>query len=84
MKRSRRPGIGSMTELTDVSRAFGYQKAGFAEEGRHRESVWHDGRWYDEVLISILDHEWAPAGRLAGERADAAGRHRDNRSSLAR
>jgi RimJ/RimL family protein N-acetyltransferase len=43
-----------------------YQKAGFAEEGRHRESVLHDGRWYDEVLMSILDHEWAarrPSGR---------------------
>jgi len=36
-----------------------YQKAGFVEEGRHRESVLHDGRWYDEVLMSILDHEWA-------------------------
>ena len=36
-----------------------YQNAGFVEEGRHRESVLHDGRWYDEVLMSILDHEWA-------------------------
>jgi RimJ/RimL family protein N-acetyltransferase len=36
-----------------------YQKAGFTEEGRHRESVLHDGRWYDSVLMSILDHEWA-------------------------
>jgi hypothetical protein len=36
-----------------------YAKAGFVEEGRHRESVLHDGRWYDEVLMSILDHEWA-------------------------
>jgi RimJ/RimL family protein N-acetyltransferase len=36
-----------------------YEKAGFVEEGRRRESVWHDGRWYDEVLMSILDHEWA-------------------------
>ncbi|MBO0807077.1 MAG: GNAT family N-acetyltransferase [Actinobacteria bacterium] len=43
-----------------------YQKAGFVEEGRRRESVLHDGRWYDEVLMSILDHEWAarrPSGR---------------------
>ena len=39
-----------------------YEKAGFVEEGRHRESVWHDGRWYDEVMMSILDHEW-PGGR---------------------
>ena len=36
-----------------------YQKAGPVEEGRHRESVLHDGYWYDEVLMSIFDHEWA-------------------------
>lgn len=36
-----------------------YQKVGFVEEGRRRESVLHDGRWYDEVLMSILDREWA-------------------------
>jgi RimJ/RimL family protein N-acetyltransferase len=36
-----------------------YEKAGFVEEGRRRQSVWHDGRWYDEVMMSILDHEWA-------------------------
>jgi RimJ/RimL family protein N-acetyltransferase len=36
-----------------------YQKAGFTEEGRYREAVRHDGRWYDTVLMSILDHEWA-------------------------
>ena len=43
-----------------------YEKAGFVEEGRLRESVLHDGRWYDEVLMSILDHEWTarqPPGR---------------------
>jgi RimJ/RimL family protein N-acetyltransferase len=42
------------------------QKAGFAGEGRHRESVLHDGRWYDQVLMSIPGHQWAarrPAGR---------------------
>ena len=36
-----------------------YEKAGFVEEGRYRESVLHDGHWYDEVLMSILDREWA-------------------------
>ncbi len=41
-----------------------YRKAGFVEEGRRREVVQHDGRWYDEILMSILDHEW---------RAQAAG-----------
>jgi RimJ/RimL family protein N-acetyltransferase len=45
-----------------------YEKAGFIEEGRYRESVLHDGRWYDEVLMSILDHEWA-ARRSSGQAA---------------
>jgi RimJ/RimL family protein N-acetyltransferase len=36
-----------------------YEKAGFTEEGRHRETVWHDGHWYDEVLMSVLEQEWA-------------------------
>ena len=42
-----------------------YEKAGFREEGRLRESVMHDGRWYDEILMSVLDHEWAA---LRGQR----------------
>jgi RimJ/RimL family protein N-acetyltransferase len=42
-----------------------YEKPGFLEEGRHRESVLHDGQWYDEVLMSILDHGWA-ARRSSG------------------
>jgi RimJ/RimL family protein N-acetyltransferase len=43
-----------------------YEKAGFVEEGRHRESVLHDGHWHDDVLMSLLDHEWA-AGRSSGQ-----------------
>jgi RimJ/RimL family protein N-acetyltransferase len=31
-----------------------YSKAGFVEEGRHRDAVFHDGRWHDEVLMSAL------------------------------
>jgi RimJ/RimL family protein N-acetyltransferase len=45
------------------------RRAGFVEEDRYRESVLDDGRWYDEVLMSILDHEWAAADRLADELA---------------
>jgi RimJ/RimL family protein N-acetyltransferase len=47
-----------------------YEKAGFVEEGRYRQAVLHDGRWHDEVLMSILDHEWAasrPSGRQQGK-----------------
>ena len=42
-----------------------YEKAGFREEGRLRQSVLHDGRWYDEILMSVLEHEWA---ELRGQR----------------
>jgi RimJ/RimL family protein N-acetyltransferase len=35
-----------------------YRSAGFVEEGRRRKAVLHDGEWYDEVLMSILDDEW--------------------------
>lgn len=36
-----------------------YERAGLIEEGRRRDAVWHDGRWYDEVLMSVLEPEWA-------------------------
>ncbi|HEY2518746.1 MAG TPA: GNAT family protein [Streptosporangiaceae bacterium] len=49
-----------------------YEKAGFTEEGRRREAVLHDGRWYDDVLMSILEHEWA-ARRDEGRSVRAAG-----------
>ena len=39
-----------------------YRKAGFVEDGRRREAVWRDGRWYDEVQMSILDREWPARG----------------------
>ena len=47
-----------------------YEKAGLMEEGRHREAVLHDGRWYDEVLMSVFDPNGTPASRLAGKPAE--------------
>jgi RimJ/RimL family protein N-acetyltransferase len=38
-----------------------YRKAGFVEEGRRREALLHDGHWYDEVLMSILEQDWRAA-----------------------
>jgi RimJ/RimL family protein N-acetyltransferase len=35
-----------------------YRKAGFTEEGRARDAVFHDGHWYDEVSMAILAREW--------------------------
>jgi RimJ/RimL family protein N-acetyltransferase len=35
-----------------------YQKAGFVIEGRAREAVWRDGRYWDEIHMGILAPEW--------------------------
>jgi RimJ/RimL family protein N-acetyltransferase len=35
-----------------------YRKVGFVEEGVHRETVFHDGSFHDEVVMSILAREW--------------------------
>ena len=36
-----------------------YRKAGFVVEGRARQSIWRDGRYWDELQMSILDSDWA-------------------------
>jgi RimJ/RimL family protein N-acetyltransferase len=56
-----------------------YRACGFVVEGRAREAIWRDGRWWDEITMSILDSEWVArpqrearaAGGLARDRAEA-------------
>ena len=54
-----------------------YRRVGFVVEGRSRESIWRDGRWWDELAMSILESDWrrireTNAGR-AGADGDAGG-----------
>ena len=35
-----------------------YRRCGFLVEGRARESIWRDGRWWDEIAMSVLASEW--------------------------
>ena len=35
-----------------------YRKAGFVTEGRAREAIWRDGRYWDELTMSVLEAEW--------------------------
>ena len=53
-----------------------YRRCGFVIEGRSRESIWRDGRWWDELAMSVLAGEWrarrsgatvAPRGAHGGE-----------------
>jgi RimJ/RimL family protein N-acetyltransferase len=35
-----------------------YRTVGFVVEGRAREAIWREGRWWDEISMSILDSDW--------------------------
>ena len=50
-----------------------YRRCGFVVEGRARESIWRDGRWWDELAMSVLAPEWRArrAGASAGPRTSA-------------
>ena len=37
-----------------------YEKAGFSIDGRERDALFHDGRFHDHIIMSILEHEFAP------------------------
>jgi len=65
-----------------------YQRCGFVAEGRSRESVWRDGRWWDELAMSILDSDWRrrriasvpePGGADPSAAAETAGASGDAR-----
>lgn len=49
-----------------------YIKCGFREEGRLREAAWLHGRWHDDMLMSILEHEWRAHRAAASEATDHA------------
>jgi RimJ/RimL family protein N-acetyltransferase len=38
-----------------------YEKCGFQCEGRLREAVYRKGRYYDELILSVLRHEFCDA-----------------------
>jgi RimJ/RimL family protein N-acetyltransferase len=47
-----------------------YQRVGFVLEGRARQSIRRDGRWWDELSMSMLDSDWRrirEERRAAGE-----------------
>jgi RimJ/RimL family protein N-acetyltransferase len=51
-----------------------YEKSGFVIEGRARESIWRDGRWWDEISMSVLASEWRGRGWAGGAtRPESAG-----------
>jgi RimJ/RimL family protein N-acetyltransferase len=55
-----------------------YLRCGFVVEGRSRESIWRDGRWWDELAMSILESDWRVARDAAGGSGLGAGRSTDD------
>jgi hypothetical protein len=51
-----------------------YVACGFEIEGRAREAIWRDGRWWDELSMSVLESEWRRRRGVSPRRATAAGR----------
>ena len=41
-----------------------YEKVGFIEEGRARQAILRDGRYWDEIHMSILASEWESRQKL--------------------
>ena len=35
-----------------------YQKIGFIEEGRMRQSCFRNGKYHDQIIMSVLRSEW--------------------------
>ena len=58
-----------------------YKRCGFVVEGRSRESIWRDGRWWDEMAMSVLESDWRSAG--GRDAAPAGGRRSTSRSCRA-
>jgi RimJ/RimL family protein N-acetyltransferase len=37
-----------------------YEKVGFRHEGRLRQAIFHDGRYWDTLVMGLLHAEWRP------------------------
>lgn len=46
-----------------------YQRLGFVKEGVTREAYYYDCKWYNRILFSILDREWAVKRGIGEEEA---------------
>jgi RimJ/RimL family protein N-acetyltransferase len=41
-----------------------YERLGFVREGRHRERVWFNRAWHDEIILSMLETDWEVLRKL--------------------
>lgn len=51
-----------------------YEKVGFKIEGREREALWHEGRFWDSVELGMLEGEWWALQRERGKKGQEENR----------
>ncbi|KAF2643666.1 acyl-CoA N-acyltransferase [Massarina eburnea CBS 473.64] len=48
-----------------------YERIGFKHEGRERESLWHEGRFWDGIEMGMVEREWWELQREEREKEGA-------------
>lgn len=54
--------IQAATALENIAEQRALEKLGFTREGVIRQAQWRLGAWHDQVLYSVLRHEWEISG----------------------
>jgi RimJ/RimL family protein N-acetyltransferase len=57
-----------------------YEKIGFEIEGREREALWHEGRFWDGVDFGMLEQEWWTMQKEKQKKGDREESRRTNRA----
>ncbi|PVI04932.1 acyl-CoA N-acyltransferase [Periconia macrospinosa] len=47
-----------------------YERIGFKHEGRERESLWHEGRFWDSIELGMIDREWWDMQKVNAEKEE--------------
>ena len=58
--------------VVEMFRSWSKSKVGYHEEGVRREAVFHDGRFHDEVIMSVLARDWTGGSSSGPSGAQAA------------
>jgi RimJ/RimL family protein N-acetyltransferase len=45
-------------EFNEPSRRLYIDRCGWTEEGRRREHIYRNGRWWDRILVGLTEAEW--------------------------
>lgn len=59
--------IGIETACYNTRAMYLYKDMGFTPEGRRRETIWQNRKWYDLVQYGMTEKEWEKLRGIASE-----------------